>query len=173
MPSGPSLYDLGAELTRAFEEIDAELQATDGEFTEAMQQRLDAAQGAWEEKAIRVALYARGLLADVKVIKAERKRLTARARGAAKYAAWLKRYLAAELKKHGRTNARGALGSVSVYAGRPSASATVDLELLDPKWVRRRIELSLDKEAILAAHAAGKKLPPGISVDRGTVVRIS
>lgn len=173
MSTGVPLYELGAALTAAFAEIDAQLAVNDGEFTPEMQARLDAAEGAFEDKAIRVALYTRDLLADVKRIKSERKRLAARGVASAKYAAWLKRYLAEQLTAQGRSAVRGALGSVSVYDGRPSVSTTADLESIDSRWVRVKTERSLDKAAILAAKEAGEKLPPEIKVERGKVVRIS
>ena len=172
--SGPSLYELGTALTEAFAEIDAELVSNDGEFTEAMQQRLDAAEMAFSEKVERVALYIRSLSADALAIKTEEARLKARREAAEKRATWLKDvYLRHALASQGKTEVAGRLATVRLQQNPPAATATVDLCFLDPRWVRKKDpELSLDKEAILAAYKAGEKLPPELKVERGTSIQI-
>jgi len=170
----PSLYDLGEELTRAFAEIDAELAETDGEFTEAMQQRLDAVELSWSEKVERVALYCRGLAADSIAISTEETRLARRRQAMDKRTEWLRTvYLRHALESQHKTEVRGALATVRIQVNPPAASASVPPEFLDPIWVRRsEPKLSLDKEAVLTAYRANTPLPEGISVTRGTSVRI-
>jgi hypothetical protein len=170
--SGDTLYELGAELERAFAEIDAELESNGGELTEAMRERLDAAQVPWEEKVGRVALYYKGLMAEALVVKGEEDRLEARRKAKEKRAEWLRAYLGRELAAQSRSRVDTPLVTVRFQAGNPAASATTDLEFLDPRWVRSKTELSLDKEAVIAAWKAKEALPEGLVVTRGTSVRI-
>jgi hypothetical protein len=173
--SGSSLYDYGEALTVAFERIDALLAENDGEFTEAMQAEIDAAEGAFDEKAVRVALYARSCLLDVAAIKAEKKRLSRRQKAMASSRAWLlNKYLPDLMKRHGRTEIRSPLATLRLGEGRAHVVLSVPVEHLPPAWLRTvPAEFQADKKAILEAHKRGEKMPPGVAVERDPVVRVT
>lgn len=168
-----TLYDLGEALTAALAEIEAELERNGGEYTPEMAESLQRVEIDWSLKIERVALYYKGLLADAFVIQGEENRLNARRLTLEKRAEWLKAYLGRELTARGTTRVARPLVTVRIQDNPWAASATVPLEFLDPDWVRHtEPKLSLDKEAVLAAHKLGKPLPEGISVTRGQSVRV-
>lgn len=172
--SGDTLYALGEALSQAFAEIDAELEATDGEFTDAMQQRLDAAEGRWEEKVERVALYIRSLQGEAAIAEAEEGRLRKRRASAEKRAVWLRDvYLRHALESQRKSEVRGALATVKIGKNPPSVECDLDPAFLDPAWVRQKHSVELDKTAILAAHKRGETLPAEIRIVQKTSVRIS
>jgi hypothetical protein len=172
--SGATLYDLGAALSEAFAEIDAELAETDGEFTEAMQQRLDAAEGEWQDKVQRVALYIRSLAGDAAAIATEEARLKKRRGALEKRAAWLKDvYLRHALDSQQRTEVPGVLATVKIGKNPPSVECDIDPEFVDPAWVRHKHSVELDKAEILAAHKRGDILPPEIRVVQRLAVKIT
>lgn len=171
--SGEPLYALGEALSAVMAEIEVQLEANDGEFTPEMQAMLDAVEMPWEDKVSRVALYYRGLLASAAAVKSEESRLEGRRRAKEREAESLRAYLGRELAKQQRERVDTSLVTVRLQKNNPAASATTYLELLDPRWVRSRTELSLDKEAVLAAWRAQEELPEGITVNRSTSVRIA
>jgi Siphovirus Gp157 len=68
---------------------------------EAIADTLDGLAGAWEDKALNVARYVRHLEAEASAIEEARRRMDARAKGAARQAAALKGYLLRELERTG------------------------------------------------------------------------
>jgi hypothetical protein len=172
--SGDTLSALGEQLSRAFAEIDAELEATDGEFTDEMQRRLDAAEIPWEDKVLRTGRYARSILYDVAEIKGERKRLAARARALLKKRRWLlNEYLPYAMKVQGRDEVRSALATVKLGLGRESVECDLDPAFIDPDWVRSRREVWLDKKKVLAENKAGRPLPDGVRVVQKPTAKVS
>lgn len=170
-----ALYELGDALTTAMREIEEQLEASGGEFTEAMQERLDAAEGDWSAKVEKVALYVRDTLMQAEAADAEATRLTNRRNGLRKRAEWLRdTYLRHAMESQGRDEVRGSLVTVKIRQGPPSANALLPLGVIPMEYVRVTPEkLSLNKEAVLAAHREGKPLPEGISITRSKSVRIS
>lgn len=173
---GESLYELGEALSRAFEENERELAENGGELTDAMAERILAAEGAFEVKCERVALFIKGLRLDkIAPCKAEEERLAKRRKAYERKADWLQDVVLREaLSRQQRRSVERPLASVRIQDNPPAVSATVPLEFLDPEWVRRsEPTLSLDKEALQAARRAGRELPPEIVFTVGSSVRIT
>lgn len=170
-----ALYELGDALSAAMREIEEQLEASGGEFTNAMQERLDAAEGDWSAKVERVALYVRDTLMQAEAADAEATRLTNRRNSLRKRAEWLRdTYLRHAMESQGRDEVRGSLVTVRMQLNNPAASLSVPLEMIPPAFVRVTPEKrELDKKAVLEAWRREEVLPDGIVVSRSTSVRIS
>lgn len=167
------LYILGEQLSVVFAEIQAELEASGGEYTPEMEARLAAVEIPWKVKVERVGLRYREQMAKAGAAGLEESRLKKRRLSLERDCDWLAAYLRGEMQRQGAERVEGALVTVRLQKNNPAASATTDLELLDPRWVRSKTELSLDREAVLVAHRAGEELPDGIIVTRSTSVRVA
>ncbi|MCR4341536.1 MAG: siphovirus Gp157 family protein, partial [Gemmatimonadaceae bacterium] len=91
------LWDITTEL----EMLGDEIQECGGELTPLMEQRLDALEGAFEDKVERVALYVREMIVSADAAKAEETRLAAIRRSHERTADGLKRYLQTCLERAG------------------------------------------------------------------------
>jgi hypothetical protein len=140
-----------------------------------MQARLDAAELAFADKVQRVALYVRGLLGDAAVAEAEEARLKKRRAALEKKAAWLKDvYLRHALESQQKTEVRGALATVKIGINPPAVTFSGDVDALPSYLVRITPEKrEVDKKAALLLWKEKAPMPPGLSVERATSVKIT
>lgn len=168
------LYALGEALSAVMAEIEAELERNGGEYTPEMEAKLAAVDIPWREKVERVGLRWREQMAKAGAAGLEETRLAKRRKALERECDWLLTYLRGEMERQGVGRVEGALVTVRIQENPPAASALVPLEFLDPDWVRRaEPKLTLDREAILAAHREGKTLPPEIVITRSKSVRVA
>lgn len=150
------------------------LAESQGEYTPEMADKIDAAELAFDEKVERVALRYRSQLATAGAIGLEEARLAKRRKALEADAEWLRSYLGDALRKRGVLRVDRPLASVRIQDNPPAVQSEVPADKIPRAYVRITPAVrSLDKEAVLAAFRAGKKLPKGISVTRGQSVRIS
>ena len=142
---------------------------------------IDQAEGDFEAKVQRVALFILELTRTADAVAEEAKRLTARAARDKKSADALKHYLLLNMTRAECKKVEGKLATVRVQAS-PAAvhSALTDGELADlwarpdNKLVRRIPETyKLDARAVIEAEALGEPIPAGVTVTRASHVRIA
>lgn len=170
-----TLYDATAELNAAFEL----LAETEGELTPEVEALLTEAGANFDAKAERVALRVNERLALAAAVGAEADRLTKRQAALEREAKALKQYLLRELSAAGRAAVEGTLATIRVQSSSPAVRAALteaelrELAASRPALVRVVPEtVALDSRAVLAAAKAGEPLPAGVTVERGTYVRI-
>jgi len=168
MEASMRLWELGDELER----IGFEIFENEGELTPELEARLDALEGAWEDKVERVALYVRsqvvlGLAADIEVCRLDRiKRSHERAADS------LKSYLLREMERMGKSKVETARARVRVQAngGKAVIRWTGEPDAIPDGF--RRVEIYPDGAAVQHAHREGT-LPDGFVVEaRGKHIRI-
>ena len=159
------------ELTDELEAIAAEVMEAEGELTPEMEERLEAIEGAWEEKVERVALKVRELEALAKAAKEEADRLGAIQKAYQRGADGLKSYLHVQLHKREVPKVETARARVRVQKnGRPSILWTRELDELPETF--RKVEVKCDTQAAYREWKEGGELPEGFEVREGTHVRI-
>ena len=180
MTAGVRLYELSA----ARDILDEFLAETEGEVTPELQQLLDELDGKVEEKVERVALYVREQLATATAIDEEIKRLSARKRAREKAADGLKAYLKSQMERLEKKKVEGLLCTVALQNNPASVRGDVDAAALwnesgaDMVCVWRRFvrvipeRYELDRRAVLDAHKIGEAIPPGLSIEQSTSLRI-
>lgn len=170
----PSLYELGEALTQAFAEVDAMLAASEGEYTPEMAAIIDAAEEAWQDKVIRTGYYADKVIPNhVAAIEEEQRRLLARKKALENRRRWLKEtYLPEALRRHGRTSVDNALATLNIGEGRERVVCEVKASSLPRELQRHSVSVEVNKEAVLAAHKAGKPLPNGVRVEKKPVAKV-
>lgn len=175
--TGVTLYEL-AEARDLLDEFFAE---SEGEVTPELAQLLDELQGKTDEKIERVALYIRERLATAEVAQIEAARLSAIATRHKRAAEGLKAYLKFNMEKLGLVKVPGPLCPVRIQnspasvKGELTQEKMAELYLLEqrPGYVRQvPLSYALDRRLALDAHAAGQSLPVGLTVERGTHLRI-
>lgn len=165
-PARLKLYQLPAALA----ELDALIDALDGELPEDLEARLDALELNLEEKADAVCALARQAEAEAAFFADELARLDGRRRAAAGRAAGLKAYLHRTLTALGRDRVE-----TPRFRARVQKNGTPSVRWAGPGDVPdgfARVTVELDGRAALAAHKAGT-LPEGFTVEYGTHLRIS
>lgn len=167
------------ERTEALEILNDWLEESRGELTPAIEQLLAEAEGDFDEKAERVALYIREQIAGAAAIREEETRLHALRMSKERAAENLKRYLLLNMQQAERTKVEGTLVTVRVQKSPPAVESSLSEGELDalfgiaPRFVRlipQRFEL--DKRAVLEAYKLGQVLPRGVDVTQGTSLRI-
>lgn len=176
-----ALYDRTAALLQIdawIEESAAEIAANEGALPDELAALLDEAEGAWEEKVERVALYVNSLGATADAIKTEENRLRERRKAHENAAKRLKAYLQGQLELVGREKVSRPLATVALQASPPAvqhAYATSDdaATLLGTEW-RDFVRTSHAFDAALAKerHKVGQPLPPGVAVTHRKHLRI-
>lgn len=165
----PNLRDLAVELKNLLDK------AADGELDTALELAINNIEGAFDKKhdAIRkvmAELQARGTTRAV-----EHKRLEDLANADQRSHDRLKLWLKTNMELAGLKVVETDLFRTSVAnnGGSPSIEFLGDVRQL-PESLRKTIEtVSLDREAILQKHKAGETLPDGITIKRGTHLRMT
>lgn len=139
---------------------------------------LDQAEGDFNAKAERVALYIRELLTSAEAVGQEATRLSLRKKRLEKAAETLKDgYLKQNLIRAGIAIVKGALVTVRLQNNsQPAVKCTRPLEEVWQHdighFIERKDSYHLDTRRVLDAFAAGRPIPDGITVERGSHVRI-
>lgn len=174
------------------EENDELIRASEGAIPDELAELLAKAEGDFNVKAERVALFIQERLGQSKLVKDEADRLAARAARLKRHAETLKRYLHAELLRARIQKVEGKLISVRVQNSPPAVEGDVAEGLLEQLWrraeesevednperglvVRIPESFTLNRTAVLQAVKAEQALPPelaGVEVTRGTHVRL-
>lgn len=159
--------------------LDGLLAQSEGEVTPDLADLLDQVEGATTEKIERVALYIRELSATADAIDVEKDRLAARAKAKRVAAESLKGYLKAQLERLQQTEVRGLLATVAIQPnGQPSVTTSDEPAILYGRgeayrpFVKRQDTYTLDRAAVLAAWKNHEPMPAGITVERGSHLRI-
>jgi hypothetical protein len=159
------------ELPGIYATIDQQLDESGGEITPEIQQQLDEADAALEDKVDRIAALIRNATAEEEACKAEAAHFRDRAQAAANKADSLKAYLQHNLEAIGRDRVQGQRFKVGVYQNSvPSIRWTRMPE--DAPLQFQRVKVEVDGQAAQRWLKEGKELPSGFLVERGSHVRI-
>lgn len=162
-------------ITDELAEVGALIADGDGELTPELEARLDALEGALEEKVERIALYIRESETLAAGAKAEKDRLAAIQKAHERKVDGLKTYLLRCLSSAGVKRVETAKARVwSQKSGTPSIDYHGDLDALPADFVRVIPESKqLDKRAITDAIRDGETPPDGVVVSYSEFVRIA
>ena len=146
---------------------------------------LDQAEGEFAEKAERVALFIRERRLGAKAVREEAKRLAERADREDRTADALTQYLLLNMQRAETKKIEGKLVTIRVQQSPASVTSTLtDAEVYElyctgvPENGRRLVRrvperYELDKQAVRDAAILGQPIPAGVTVTRGSHVRIS
>lgn len=166
------------EINDAIEVILASTAATGGELTEEQEKQLDELDLNLQEKLLHCALYYQGELAEAKAIEAMGKKLMARAKSHASRAEWLLGYMERHAPKDEKFRIRDARVEVKWGKSERVESVFDDLRAaivsgeIDPKYVREKIEQSIDKAAAKPVLKAGTPIR-GLKLVEHTMLRVT
>jgi hypothetical protein len=160
--SGVKLYELTADMQAVLgwmEEHDAEIRV-DGEIPPALAELLSKAEGAFEQKAERVALMILSLKADAGALDTEVKRLAARKKATESRITWMQNYLRVQMELAGTPKIKTArvtfwrAESVPTIRGVLDAGALELLHALEPvlvdaETIPEHVAYTLNKDAVL------------------------
>lgn len=185
MPNPLKLYESRAQIDSVntwIADHPDELLANGGALPPDLAQLLDAAEGAFEQKAERVALKVRELIVEADAIQAEKDRLAQREKATRHAAESLKKYLKRHMEAVGLATVKGTYATIVIQPTPPAVKGPETQEELGIVYRRQRAEQSfvfvspityvLDKKRVLEAHKAGVPLPTGFTVTRGSSLRI-
>lgn len=162
-------------ITDELAEVGALIADGDGELTPELEAKLDALEGALNDKVERIALYIRESETLADGAKAEKDRLAAIQKAHQRKADGLKEYLlrcmsGADVDRVETSKARVRLQK----SGTPAIDYHGDLDALPADFVRVVPESRvIDKKAITQAIRDGEEPPEGVVVSYSTSVRIS
>lgn len=158
------------------------LEESGGELTPEITELLDAAEGDFEAKVERVALYIKTLDAEAAAIKAEEQRLAARRKARENGADRIRTYLENWMTAAGKESVKTPLVTAAIQNNPPSVVCELDDEALVElaengfSYVTAKTVVSLDKKAILAdakqVDGYQAALPTGIRVQQTRSLRI-
>lgn len=161
------------EISDALTEIGEKIADGGGELTPELEAQLDAMEGAFEEKAERIALFVKECEANAVAAHMEATRLSAIARHFETKASGLKDYLLAAMNRSGRTSVKTHRARIWTQKnGRPSIRYAGNIDALPPEYIRTKTMREVDTQYAYVEHQAGAKLPDGFIVDHGTHLRI-
>lgn len=159
------------ELPPAFAVLDSEIEAADGELSEALEGRLEALEATLEDRVDAVAVLVRQADLEASGYQAEIERLTARRRVAENRRDRLKAYLKRTLETLGRDRVNTARFSVRIQRNSaPSIRWGGSPNTIPEEFAR--VTVDLDGVKARRAWEAGE-LPDGFDVVLGTHLRIS
>lgn len=166
------LYEVGDEL----EAVRSLLFENEGDLSPELEAALTEAEGSFNEKAERVALFIRELQSNAKAVKEEATRLSQRAAQYERTAEGLKHYLQREMERVEIQRVDGKLINVRLQKSPPSVVSTLSEEALReiPAVYVTLVPQSyrLNAKAVIEAHKAGAEIPPGIEVTQNFHLRI-
>lgn len=151
------------ELADLRQEIDAALEASDGELTDDIARLLDLWAVAFPEKVQSIVLFVRDLTGDAEKVKAEEDRLAAKRQTLLNKAKWLTGYLQRCMEAAGTEKAGGPLGEARLALNPPRVEPVTTLDepelrniaVFAPRYVTHHEEWTLNKKAILEDYKAG------------------
>lgn len=160
------------EIVDALEQIGDELTENGGTLTPELVERLDALEGAFEEKVERTALYMKNIEATAAAAENEAHRLAELARSRRSAIARLKEYLKTqmELARIPKVETARIVARIQKNS-RPSISCAVPIEQLPEHYVR--VTRAFDNNVAYEAWKAGARLPDGVIVEVGSHLRVS
>lgn len=162
------LYAIAAEL----DTIGDALYESEGVMTPEIQAQLDALAGEFDDKAERVGLYIKNAGAMHKAVQEERRALAERETRLDATVKRLKDYLKAQMEIVGRSKLETPRIVLRIQANSvPSVTCDVEPEALPEEY--RTIIVSVNKQALTEAFKAGKELPVGVTVERGSHLRVN
>lgn len=154
------------EISDELGEIGALVAEGGGELTDEMAARLDAMEGAFEEKVVNIALFVRECETRAAGAKAEKDRLAAIEKANNAQADWYKSYLVQCMGASGIRKIEHAKARVRVQkSGTPSIAYHGEVDALPESFIRVVPESrSVDRKAITEAVRAGEDMPEGVIV---------
>lgn len=161
------LWEIASEL----DEIGTALAEGGGELTPELGARLDAMEGAWEQKVENIALFIKECEANAAAAELERDRLAAICKHHQTKAKGLKDYLLFFMRRGGHKSVKTPRIRVWEQSnGRPSIRYVGDVNALPPEY--RRVKVEVDTQFAFVEHQAGATLPEGFIVETGSHLRI-
>ncbi len=161
-------------ITDELSEVGALIAEAGGELSPELEARLDAVEGAFEQKVERVVLYIRHVQLLAENAKAEQDRLTKSRKYWEAQADGLKnRYLLGALTKAGVSRVETERARVRVQKSGPSIQFHGDQLDLQKQFVRVIPEsVEVDKKALADVERSGGELPDGVTAQYGQSVVI-
>lgn len=161
------------ELSDALEQVADTLQDNGGELTPELATQLEQLEGAFSDKAERVALKLLELQFEAGAVKQEIARLAALASSRERAAERLKSYLLACLEHAGLTTVEGSRVRLRIHANSQPTIQWVGPDDAIPEAFRKTtVTVAVDKAKAHEAVKAGATLPDGFRVERGHHLRI-
>jgi hypothetical protein len=171
--------DALATVSGWIEEHGDEITAAGGELSPELAELLDQAEGDFRDKAERVGLKIRELMATAEAVKSEEARLAQRRKAWEHAATSLKQYLQRGLEAAQMDSVKGTLCTVAIQKNPPSVKGLLtetelaELALAGSPFVTVVPEsYALDRKSILTAFKAGEPIPAGLTVEQGVSVRV-
>jgi hypothetical protein len=161
------------ELTNEWQNLQDRLVESDGELTPDMLWILDRLESELPLHVDNICSLVRGFLAGAEGAKAEAERLTKLSQAREKAASRLKSYLKEHMEKMGTRKVSTDLFAVRIQANPPCVKTDMPAEALPSRFVRVKTVFDIDKAKLIEAWKADEELPPGVSVEVGTHLRIS
>lgn len=159
------------ELTQELALIHEELEASGGELTPYLEEKLSRVEMGLEQKSEAIAKWIKNLNSDVDSLEKEIERLQLRKRSRDNVVARLKNYVKVRMEQAGIRKI-----DHPVFPIRIQNNSQPSVEILDPKAVPARFQIVLepqiDKKAIAEAHNNGEDVSAFAKVERGTHLRI-
>jgi Gp157 protein len=157
-----------------------EIVAAGGELPPELADLVDKVELDFEQKVERVALYIRELLVTSSAIDEEAKRLASRSATLKRTAEGLKGYLLGQLTRAEVQKVEGKLATVRIQRNPPAVRCSItdlrDLSERSPDVVEATTNYRLRSDVVLAMwkdEARRGEIPPGISIEQGTHLRIA
>lgn len=160
------------EISDALQAIGDTLVENGGELTPELTAQLDGLEGAFDAKVERIVLYIRNLETTSDAATQEAKRLAGLASTRAAAAARLRDYVKREMERTDHKKVETGLIVARIQKnGRPSVHFTGDAATLPVGYQRTVVELN--RETAIENWRAGVPLPPGLTVEQGSHLRLS
>lgn len=166
-----SLFNISAEFAELFDRFDELSEEDDPTLLEAWFDTLEGIEGAFNQKAVNVALYIKSLSAEADAIKAEMKSLQSRAKAKENKAKRLKEYLLECMERIQLTKIDEPAARISVRNNPESVRIADEASFI--AWAKgnaaellRYAEPDIDKTAIKKALSSGEIEIPGAALER-------
>lgn len=159
------------EIADELEAIGGMIAEADGELTPELEAKLNAMEGAFNDKVERIALAVRNYEANAEAAKMEEDRLAGIRKSHERSAEGLKRYLLLTMRHAGNLKVETPRARVRVQKnGQPSITWTRSVDDLPEDY--RRVTVAPDLALVRDTLKAGGEPPDGFTVDYGFHVRI-
>lgn len=181
-PAGIKLWEAtdAIEIVRDWlSEHDAEMRENEGALPDELAELLSHVEGSFNEKAERVALFIREMLATGKAIKEEEERLRDRRKSFENASDRLKRYLEANMLQAEKMRIDGKLVTLRIQKNPPHVDGELSqeelciLDMMESPFVSVvPATFRLDAKLVIEAWKAGAEIPAGLAVSQGASLRI-
>lgn len=159
------------EISEAEEALAERLAEAEGELTPELEAEFDSLAGSFEDKAERIALYARELEANAKAAREEEARLAGIRKALDRKATKLKDYLRWQMEKTGRHRVETPKARIRIQDNsRPSIRWTGSLDALPEGF--RKVTVAPDTALAYEAWQDMGEAPEGFVVEQGRHLRI-